>query len=574
MNVIIEKNVAVPMRDGTVLRADVYRPHADGRYPVLLQRTPYGKGLWLVTAPTLDPVRAAEAGYAVVIQDVRGRWTSEGDTFFPYASEYDDGGDTVAWAAAQPYSSGKVGPYGLSYMGGSAWLAAAAGNEFVGALSPTTASYDFWHNGFWRHGALAWGTLVVWALRIIGPGVLVRDKHSPARVPAILEQLVADVDAYDSIVRELPLVEFAPGRPDDPDFVPFLYDIMRHAEPDQWTAGMCIAGRHDEVRAPSLILAGWHDLLLQSDLDHFQAIRESGGSEVARTGSKLIIGPWSHGMFNNVVGQHDFGFRANGISLDLREDLTRLQLRWFDHWLKDEDTGIDDDPPVKIFVQGANRWRAEQAWPLERAEPTSWYLHGDGALAPVTADKAAPRSYVFDPDDPCPTCGGALLMPGQYTPGPVDQARIIARRDVLTYTSAVLEQDMEVTGPITAVLYAATSAPDTDWVVKLCDVHPDGRTFNVVDGILRASYRNGTPRSLVEPGAVVEYSIDLWATSMLFGAGHRLRVLVTSSDFPRYNRNPNSGELGHEATELVPCLQRVFHGAEHASRIVLPVVND
>jgi hypothetical protein len=573
MTVIVEKNVAVALRDGTRLRADVYRPSAPGQYPVLVQRTPYNKELWPITAMTLDPIRAAAAGYAVVIQDVRARWASEGDVFFPYRDELDDGHDTLAWAAAQPFSNGITGCYGLSYMGGTSWLAAASGHPSLRAISPTTAPNDFYHDHFWRGGALNIGLLAMWSLRAIGPAALIRSRPQPAHFFPLLLQLVDDIDDFERVLRELPLDRFAPARPEDERFVPFFYEFLRHSEPDDWTRSLLVAGRHHQVKVPSLSIAGWHDLLLNADLQHFRAMRDTAGSDEARQKSRLIIGPWAHAMFQNVVGDLDFGFRANGLLLDLKEDLTRLQLRWFDRWLKGEANGIDEEAPVRIFVQGANRWRDEHDWPLSRARYRHWYLNGDGGFARERqpADTAA-RSYVYDPADPCPTAGGTLLLPAQYTPGPVDQHRVLGRRDVLEYTSGALGQDLEITGPVRAVLYVATSGRDTDFIVKLCDVHPDGRTYNVCDGILRLSFRDGQQRQPVTPGEMLRVEVDLWSTAMVFKAGHRLRVLVTSSDFPRYDRNPNTGELAHRAVRFEPALQRVFHGQDCASHLVLPEI--
>jgi len=573
MTVLVEKNVRQPMRDGVQLAADVYRPSAAGTYPVLLQRTPYNKELWPVTALTLDPIRAAAAGYVVVIQDVRGRWASEGDVFFPYRDERDDGYDSIEWAARQPYASGRVGCYGLSYMGGTSWLAALSGHEALGAISPTTAPNDFWRNHFWRGGVLNIGTLAMWAMRAIGPAALIRAKPDLQQMVPLLVKLIDDVDAFGDVLEQLPYSQFEPTRPDDDSFVPFFYEFLKHPIPDEWTGSMLLGNRHKDIKVPSLTIAGWHDLLLAPDLEHFQGMRAHAGTATAREHSKLIIGPWAHGSFLHVVGDVDFGFRSNGMFLDLKEDLTKLQLRWFDRWLKDIPNGIDDEAPVKLFVQGRNRWRDEAGWPLDRAVTTAWYLQPDRTLSRETPPAGAlPSSYVFDPNDPCPTCGGGTLLPPQYSPGPVDQAPILGRRDVLVFTSAVLDGDLEVTGPVAAVLYAATSGPDTDWIVKLCDVHPDGRTLGVCDGVLRASFRDGRTRTLLEPGAVVRYDIDLWSTSMLFKAGHRLAVVVTSSDFPRYDRNPNTGETAHTATKLEPALQRIYIDAERASHILLPVV--
>ena len=573
MTILVEKNVDMIMRDGTKLRADIYRPNDTAKHPVLLQRTPYNKELWPITALTLDPVRAAAAGYAVVIQDVRARWASEGEVFFPYKDELDDGFDSVGWCATQKFARGTVGCYGLSYMGGTSWLAALSGHAALGAISPTTAPNDFWRNHFWRGGALNIGTLAMWALRAIGPAALVRGCKEPGALGAPFAQLFEDIDGFAEVVESLPLDQLAAARPGDDNFVPFFFEFLRHPAPDEWTKSVLFSNRHDQVTIPSLSIAGWHDLLLAGDLEHFAGMRERAGSALAREQSKLVVGPWSHGMFHNVVGEVDFGFRASGMFLDLKEDLTRLQLRWFDRWLKGEANGIEDEAPVKIFVQGINRWRDEDCWPPRAATATPWYLGNNGGFTPrPPAAQESADSYVYDPNDPCQTCGGNVLLPPQYAAGPVDQRAIAVRRDVLVYTSEMLTTDMEITGSVSAEIFASTSGPDTDWMIKLCDVHPDGRMLNVCDGVIRASMRDGIARALLTPGVVERYTIDLWATSMVFRAGHRLAVLITSSDFPRYDRNPNTGELAHEAVRLEPALQRIFHDPSRPSHIVLPVI--
>ena len=568
--VTLAKNVEARMRDGTILRADLYRPAAGGRHPVLLQRTPYNKEFLPLTGMTLDPLRAAAAGYNVVIQDVRARWASEGGPFFLYRDEGRDGADSVDWAAAAPWSDGRVGTYGVSYMGGTAWQAAACGQPSLRALSPTTAPNDFWRDHLWRGGALNWGLLVTWSLQSIGPGALFR----AGKGNADLQRLVDDIDAFDDLVHALPLRAFAPARPEDQEFLPFFHETLRHPAPDGWTDSILVSGKHAAVRAPALILAGWHDVMLDGDLEHFAAMKRQAATAEARQATRIVIGPWSHGMFLPTVGDLDFGTRASGLMLDLREDLTALQLRWFDRWLKDQRNGVDEEAPVRIFVQGINRWRDEPSWPLERAKPTKLFLRSDRSLSweqPASTESA--DTYTYDPVDPCPTCGGSLLMPGVYRRGPVDQAPILSRADVLAYTGAALERDLEVTGPVTFTLFAASSAADTDWIVKLCDVHPNGRTFNVTDGVLRASYRESlSARRALDPDTVARYQITLQSTSMVFRAGHRLRVLVTSSDFPRYDRNPNTGELGVDATTLVTARQRVFHDGDRASHLVLPLV--
>ena len=572
-SILVEKNVSAVMRDGTLLRADVYRPAAGGCYPVLIQRTPYNKELLALTALTLDPLRAVAAGYVVVIQDVRARWASEGGVFYFYRDEFDDGHDTVAWAAAQAWSNGEVGIYGLSYMGGTSWQAAATAPPALRAISPTTAPCDFWRDHLWRGGAFNWGLFVTWTLQAIGPAALLRGKQGqPDLWPAFL-QLVEDCDEYEARVRHLPLNAFPPARPGDERFLPFFFEALQHPSPDAWTAALLPADRHAEVQVPALIIAGWHDLLLTSDLEHFARMKAAAGTPEARRATRIVIGPWAHGMFQSTVGDLDFGLRASGQLLDLREDLSDLQLRWFDRWLKAKANGIDAEAPVKIFVQGLNRWRDEQEWPLARTRYTPLYLRSGAALSFEAPGEEVPDDYVYDPHDPCPTCGGPLLMPATYRRGPVSQAAILKRADVLRYTTEPLTEDMELTGPVSAVLHAASSAPDTDWIIKLCDVHPDGESYNICDGVLRARYRESlTAPSLIEPGAVLRYVITLAPTSIRLRVGHRLQVLVTSSDFPRYDRNPNTGELGVSATLLQPAHQQIFHDAEHPSHLILPLI--
>lgn len=571
MAVLIDKNVAIPMRDGVVLKADVYRPQGDERFPVLLQRTPYNKEFLPIVAMTLDPIRAAAAGYAVVIQDVRGRWASAGEVFSPYGHEEADGADTLDWIARQPFCDGNIGAYGLSYMGGTTWLCAVSGHPALKAISPTTAPNDFWRDHFWRDGVAHLGTLAVWALRTIGPAALVRIGLDPATFGGRLAELVDAVDDFGETLRQRPLNALAAAHPEDRRFVPFLFEILRHPTPDAWTESLLFSDRHPQVRVPALIIAGWHDLLLNADLSHYAGMRQRGGSPEAREHTRLVVGPWSHAMFLNQVGQVDFGFRSSGYLLDLREDLTLLQLRWFDRWLRAVDHPVT--PRVRIFVQGRNRWRDLDDWPIAQAVPQPWYLGAGHSLNPQPPTAAeAPDAYVYDPEDPCPTCGGNLLMPLQYTPGPVDQAPILGRRDVLTYTSVPLTEDLEIIGEVRMVLYASSSGRDTDWVVKLCDQHPDGSTLNLCDGVARVSYQCARGGASYQPGDVRPWEISLWSTAAVIPAGHRLRVVITSSDFPRYDRNPNTGESPGSATTSEPALQRVFHTPSRPSRIELPIV--
>jgi putative CocE/NonD family hydrolase len=288
--------------------------------------------------------------------------------------------------------------------------------------------------------------------------------------------------------------------------------------------------------------------------------------------TKLLIGPWTHSVSSNPIGDLDFGFGAQLGLINLQGDFNNLQLRWFDHWLKGIDTGMLAEAPIRLFVMGANVWRDEHEWPLARAVATPFYLRSGGRLSTEAPADEAPDCYRYDPHDPVPTHGGALLLAPEFRTGPVDQTAIEARPDVLTFTTAPLDRDTEVTGPVTVHLWASSSAPDTDFIARLVDVHPDGRAFNLTDGIIRARYRDGLPASLLQPGRPYRLAIDLWATSNVFKAGHRVRVQVTSSNFPRWDRNPNTGHPFGQDAELCVAEQTILHDRDHPSHILLPLV--
>lgn len=574
MNVIVEKDVEARMRDGAILRADIYRPDDSERHGTLVLRTPYNKeinsGVQLI-----DPLRAAASGTAVVIQDVRGRWASEGEDFYLFRDEFDDGYDTVEWIAQLPFSNGRVGEYGISYGANTSWQTAIAAPPSLRAIAPCQTPDYFLEGHTWltRGGALSWGMIANWSLRSIAPGALFRMAQQGVDPSKLMEQLADDLDDYDTWIRHLPLDTFPPARLDDPLFLPFFRNVVHRELPEEWR-GDDRPRRVDQVRVPAMVVAGWYDVLIGADIEYFQALRTQGATEDARSGTRMLIGPWSHSNFASVIGSVDFGLRAGGAMLDLREDMSTFLVRWFDRWIGNGDVVHDDEPTVRFLVQGRNRWREADEWPPRQMAPTPWYLHADGVLAPDRpTSTAGSDSYVYDPADPCPTIGGGLVLPLTIPAGPHDQSPIVGRRDVLTYTSAPLPQAIELAGPVTATLFASTTGVDTDWVVKLCEVHPDGRVLNLCDGILRVAYRNGgTKPELVEPGSVQRYEVDLWATAALVPAGHRLAVLITSSDFPRYDRNLNTGVPGTESTDMVPAMQTIHRHGDLASQIVLPVV--
>ncbi|MEX1006440.1 MAG: CocE/NonD family hydrolase [Acidimicrobiia bacterium] len=569
MDVAVERDVAVVVRDGTVLRANVYRPVSSGSYPAVIERTPYGKDAARPSS-TIDGVRAAAAGLVVVVQDVRGQGRSDGGAFYMFRDEFDDGYDTVEWVAAQPFCNGRVGCYGTSYGGNTSWQAAIAAPPSLGAIAPVQSPIDYVEGWDWltRDGVLKWGLLLNWTLTAIAESQ-VRRHSSPDEMSHRLEALAAWTDDPVELFSMTPLVKvgemlqevIGPGAESAGKPLSFFRNVVARELPESWRGGIDIARDHSRVRVPAFITASWYDVILDHDLEHYARMRACAATDEAREQTRLLIGPWSHGMFLNVVGQLDYGRRAMGGSLDLGVDLGTLQTEWFKAQLGGSHAAALDGPRVKLFVQGVNRWRDEDDWPLARAKPTNWYLRSDGRLTPEPprADEGV-DTFEFDPNDPCPTLGGDLVKPPAFPPGPLDQAPIMGRRDVLVYTSDVLDRDVEVVGPVAAQLHAATTGVCTDFVVKLCDVHADGRTFNVCDGIVRTTGGDGG------------WTVDLWAAAIVFRRGHRIRVLVSSSDFPRYERNPNTGEHPWEATVFEPVRQRVYHDAAHASCVVLPVV--
>jgi len=570
-------DVPVRMRDGVELRANVYSPASGGPYPVLLTRLPYGKDFPLGTA-VLDPVQAVRRGYIVVVQDVRGRFASDGD-WYPTHHEAEDGYDTVQWAAQLPGSDGQVGMYGISYFGFTQLAAAWEDPPALKALFPIQTWADPFDGTSYRGGAFELGLNAFWLLEVLGIDALMRRYRDDPQLGQRLSQLAQAINGFSTgLYSYLPLDEFPPFR--DLDIAPFWFDNLAHPMDRDLAAPGTAAAHYETIGAPAYLVAGWYDILLGGMLQNYRGLRERGATPEARQ-PRLMIGPWSHGAMGHVVGEQDFGFGSSGLLIDLKIDLASLQLRWFDYWLKGQQNGVMEEAPVKLFIMGENVWRDEQEWPLARTQYTPYYLHsqgranslqGDGLLSTEPPTDEAPDLYIYDPNDPVPTRGGALLMPPIYQPGPVDQRPIEQRGDVLVYSTPPLKQDVEVTGPIVVKLYAASSAPDTDFVARLVDVHPDGYAQNLTDGIIRARYRNGDKPELLEPGHVYEYTIDCWATGNLFRAGHRIRLDITSSSFPRWNRNPNTGgPLGAER-ELQTATQTILHDAEHPSRVILPII--
>jgi len=578
MRLIIDRDIPVEMRDGTVLRADVYRPESDDKWPVLLQRTPYDKNAPRISALLLNPIRAASAGYAVVVQDVRGCFASDGE-FYTFRHEPDDGYDTIAWAAAQPWSAGQVGMFGLSYVGATQWLAAITTPPALATIIPVVTASDYYEGWAYQGGAFELGFNASWTLSNLAFATLVRRLKAGEPFPAGLQQTyIRLIDemcrAFDTLpLRDLPLLK-------DHNLAPYYYDWLQHPTPDAYWQQWSIEAQHHKVAVPALNVGGWYDIFLGGTIRNYLGMRHHGQTPEARQYQHLVIGPWKHGVpLSSVSGDVAFGVMAESVAMDFEG----VQLRWYDHWLKGVDNGVRSDAAVRLFIMGDNVWRDEQEWPLARTQYTRYYLHsrgkansvrGDGELSPETPGMEPPDRFLYDPRHPVPTRGGGLCCwAGALPQGAYDQTPVKSREDVLVYTTPPLTADVEVTGPVLVTLYAASSAVDTDFTAKLVDVHPSGFAQNLTDGIIRARYRQSTARpEPIAPGQVYAYTIDLWATSNVFKAGHCIRLEISSSNFPRFDRNPNTGgDLAIE-TELVPAIQTVYHDGTYASHVTLPII--
>ena len=552
MKLNVELDVPATMRDGVTLRANVYRPDGDGPWPTIVNRTPYGKDtLGALRWPGLDPLQAARDGFMVVLQDNRGRFASDGE-WDPFRFERQDGYDTVEWAARLPGSSGRVGMYGSSYCGNTQWLAALEQPPSLAAISPLLTWSDPMDGLFARGGALELGLVLPWSL---GNGLdyLARAGGSEAEV---IDRLNAAIDEHDRL-DAAGYWELPPPAVLDRHIMPDLGSIRALIREDvrEWCR---VAGLHDRVAVPSFNTAGWYDIFLQGTLDNYEAMTALGRE------ARLVVGPWGHSALEDPVGEGHFGIRSyrDDVPAHHGRSWCDLQLAWLKQQLAPEAAVELPEAPVRIFVMGRNEWRDESEWPLHRAVDEHWYLRHAGRVGPAGPDADEPSSeFTYDPADPVPTVGGQVVMTPGYPSGQFDQTAVEARQDVLAFTSEPLAEDLEVTGRVRVVLHAESSAPSTDWVARLCDVHPDGRSLNICDGIVRVG-DGATASQRVE--------IDLWSTSNVFLAGHRLRVHVTSSSFPRWDRNLNTGD--QMSPRIEAARQRVHHDSSRASWIELPVV--
>lgn len=538
-----ELHVAIPMRDGTRLYANVFRPSQAGRFPTILYRTPYGKG----KAITPNFQAFVDHGYAVVVQDVRGRYESEG-VFRLLDQEPQDGDDTLNWIARQPWSDGKIGMTGGSYLGIVQWKTALLNNPHLKAIFPWVSGDDDYFDRFYSSGgAIKLGQRLLWMsenLRLPGfrPNFLKFIWHLPLRT--------ADMAA---LGRSSGMYQAA----------------LRHPSYDGFWRKISTREQIGKIKVPVFSVGGWYDNFVESDLDAVSALRKTSGVH------RILVGPWPHDMRIKFPGV-DFG--ANSVV-----PLRGLQFEWFDQWLKGKDTPVLSRAPVRIYVMGADRWREDHEWPPPHMRPTPYYLEskghanslrGDGVLGFRPTRREAEDRFTYNPRDPVPTRGGAVCCNPKVFPwGPMDQRAVESRYDVLVYTSKALQHDLEVTGPVRLVLWTSTSVRDTDFTAKLVDVFPNGEARNLADGILRLRYRESLEKPvLANPGQIYRITVNVGVTSNLFRKGHRIRLEVSSSNFPRFDRNPNTGGPLADEVRLAKATQTIYHDSEHPSYLLLPVI--
>jgi len=563
--ITLERDVPCRMRDGVTLAADIYRPGGEGPWPVILMRLPYDK----TSAENItyaDPSWYARQGYMVVIQDNCGRCASDGE-FVPFEREAEDGYDTIEWAAKLPGANGKVGMYGFSYAGATQLLPATLQPPSLTALCPAMTASQYYEGWSYNQGALALAFTMSWATQLAS-GDARRAKDAAAL--GQLDMAFAGIHGWHWM---LPLSAYPPLQG---DYGGYFFDWLRHPTYDDYWRRWSIDEDYSRITTPAMHVAGWYDVFLSGSVKNFRGLRDGAGTEEARAGQKLVIGPWLHMPWAPVSDSSD------GVEPTVVDD---LQVRWFDRFLKGEETGVMD-APVSLYIMGANEWRDYPDWPPPASRPERWYLHsagransrfGDGSLSREAPGEEPPDYYTYDPAYPNQSSGGHSCCFSFVSPmGPVDQRATESLNSILVYTSEPLPEALELIGDVSVTLFAATSAVDTDWTARLCEVFPDGRSINLQEGIVRARYRDSlTEPSLLEPDRVYLYEISLGPVGVRIAAGNRLRVAIASSDFPQWDRNLNTGGplFGEGLIEAVVARQTVLHDSEHASYVTLPVVS-
>jgi putative CocE/NonD family hydrolase len=569
-----QSDVPATMRDGTVLRADVYRPKTSDAVPVILMRTQYGKDGAQAGDRYQPPDWLASHCYLVVVQDIRGQGTSEG-TFSEFTHDQTDGYDSVEWAAALPGSNGKVGTYGSSYVGATQWLAAVTAPPHLVTIVPANTASDYYDGWTYEGGEFRLAFILPWAMESIATTAAKNRKDE-----ATVHELAIAASDPTRWLNFRPFKDLPPMQPDDPAVAPWYFDWIRHSTRDDFWKQFSIRDRYPSVTVPVMHFEGWYDAFLAGGVENFAGMVAHGGNANARANQRLVIGPWDHVDWGRPDSEPAPMLKAIGAVAN--SPINEMMLDWYDHFLKGKDNGVAGKPRVDYFLMGANVWKTATGWPLPQTHPTTYYLSGAGGIvdrkgelgdgAPPVADP--PDVYTYDPRFPAPSLGGHSCCGAQSGPqGPYDQIPAEQRSDVLVYTGAPLPSDTEVTGSATVDLWAESSSVDTDFTAKLAVVKPDGEVVNLNDGILRTSFRdslsNPTP---VAAGQPTKYRIQIWPTSYQYRAGDRIRLEISSSDYPQFAPNPNTGEPFGQSANTVVATQTILHDAAHPSSITVPVI--
>ena len=600
-----EQSVLIPMRDGVKLSTDLYFPkNVSDRLPVILIRTPYDKSYFGYDPysdeknmrPAFSSAGAAHVfsgqGYVVAVQDVRGKFESGGE-FLASGNDVNDGFDTIDWLAKQSWSTGKIGMYGCSYAGDTQIMAVKSRNSHLAAVIPQAAGSSIGSAGDRRRylgarngGAVELAAAAAWSLQYgskiylqvpayVSREAWLRNKRFFDLAPTTQRNSLSE-GALNKILWSLPIVD-ALAKADAP---PTDYEgFVSHEISDPWFDQFGYLTDGDRFDTPSLQINSWYDFGVAETLYQFNLFQRNALSSRGRDNQFFVISPTTHCGSEQATAHTLAGNREVG---DARFDYYALYLQWFNYWLKGIDNGVTKKPKIQLYVMGRNQWRSENEWPLARTQFTNYYFDGEGRANSRFGDGqltvALPREdradhYTYDPATPVPTTGGALCCTAEPSEGAADQSGVETRNDVLVYTTPPLEHGVEITGPLQVVLYASSSARDTDFTGKLVDVYPDGAAFNLRDGILRSRYREGfAKRVWMTAGEVYEIKIDLEATSNYFAAGHRIRVEIASSNFPRFDRNLNTGGRNYDEGTWVVAHNSIFHSPKYPSHIILPVI--
>lgn len=565
--VIVKHNVMMPTNDGVRLATDVYHLKDATPRPTLVARTPYDKERFSKGNRPTDLERFIKAGYNIVIQDVRGRYASEG-TFIPHANETSDGLNCFEWITQQDWSNGTIGTFGGSYVGGTQWLPARENPAALKTMIPEVTFSDMYEGNTHPGGVKVLHDLR-WTVASILPDVIKRKEKAGEAVPN--ENELPDVS---TVLEVLPVA----SHPMIQKYTPFYKEWLNHPTAGTYWDSISPNAGYSNITASAMNISGWYDIFIWGTLQNYRGMKDNGTGNGRH--QKLIIGPWAHGNFSGKFPERDFGEQASSEAIDL----DGIKLRWYNRWLKGEQNGIDTEDPVMIFVMGINQWRTEKDWPIPDTKYTEYFLHssgtantaeGNGSLSLVKPQDESSDIYVYDPMNPVPTIGGQVILPGENTWGPRDQQEIEQRKDVLVYTTPTLTDSVEVTGNITLRLFISSDAPDTDFAAKLVDVFPDGRAIILTNGILRTAYRNSFKQAEpMKKGEVYELNINMLATSNVFLPGHKIRLEVSSSNFPQFARNSNTGRsIAEESAEQYrKATNVIYHSAEHPSRLILPII--